>query len=61
MKNVEKLREVVEKLSDKDLNDLADTLKPEDIIEFSRGSKLSVLAKVLMRKPHLITLAKHLL
>ena len=61
MENAEKLREVVEKLSDKDLNDLADTLKPEDIIEFSRGSKLSVLAKVLMRKPHLITLAKHLL
>ncbi|MEM5778218.1 MAG: NAD(P)/FAD-dependent oxidoreductase [Candidatus Aenigmatarchaeota archaeon] len=59
--NVEKLREVVEKLSDKDLNDLADILKPEDIIEFSRGSKLSVLAKALMKKPSLIKLAKHLL
>ena len=35
--------------------------KPEDLIEFSRGSKLSVLAKALMRKPRLITLAKHLL
>jgi digeranylgeranylglycerophospholipid reductase len=61
LKNVEKLREVVEKLSDSDLNDLADALKPEDLIEFSRGSKLSVLAKALMRKPRLITLAKHLL
>jgi len=58
---VEKLREVVEKLSDDDLNDLVDALKPEDLIEFSRGSKLSVLAKALMRKPRLITLAKHLL
>lgn len=58
---IEKLREVVEKLSDNDLNDLADALKPEDLIEFSRGSKLSVLAKVLMRKPRLISLAKHLL
>jgi digeranylgeranylglycerophospholipid reductase len=58
---VEKLREVVEKLSDNDLNDLADALKPEDLIEFSRGSKLSVLAKALMRKPKLISLAKHLL
>jgi flavin-dependent dehydrogenase len=61
MKNVEKLREVAEKLSDEDLNDLVDALKPEDIIEFSRGSKLSVLAKALMRKPKLLTLAKHLL
>jgi digeranylgeranylglycerophospholipid reductase len=61
MKNVEKLREVAEKLSDEDLNDLVDALKPEDIIEFSRGSKLSVLAKALMRKPKLITLARHLL
>jgi digeranylgeranylglycerophospholipid reductase len=61
MRNIEKLREVVEKLSDNDLNDLADALKPEDLIEFSRGSRLSVLAKALMRKPRLITLAKHLL
>lgn len=61
MKNIEKLREVVEKLSDNDLNDLADALKPEDLIEFSKGSKLGILAKVLMRKPRLITLAKHLL
>lgn len=58
---VEKLREVVEKLSDDDLNDLADALKPEDIVEFSRGARLSVLAKALMRKPRLITLARHLI
>ncbi|MFB3890144.1 MAG: geranylgeranyl reductase family protein [Candidatus Bathyarchaeia archaeon] len=61
LKRVEKLRETLEKLSDQDLNDLVDALKPEDIIEFSRGAKLSVLAKVLMRKPRLIAIAKHLL
>jgi digeranylgeranylglycerophospholipid reductase len=61
LKRVEKLRETVEKLSDQDLNDLVDALKPEDIIEFARGAKLSVLAKVLMRKPRLIAIAKHLL
>ncbi len=61
MKKVEKLREVVEKLSDNDLNDLADALKPEDLIDFSRGSKLSVLAKVLMRKPRLLGIARHLI
>jgi digeranylgeranylglycerophospholipid reductase len=61
LKRVEKLRETLEKLSDHDLNDLVDALKPEDIIEFARGAKLSVLAKVLMRKPRLIAIAKHLL
>jgi digeranylgeranylglycerophospholipid reductase len=61
LKRVEKLRETLEKLSDQDLNDLVDALKPEDIIEFARGAKLSVLAKVLMRKPRLIGAAKHLL
>jgi digeranylgeranylglycerophospholipid reductase len=61
LKRVEKLREVLEKLSDQDLNDLVDVLKPEDIIEFARGSKLSILAKVLMRKPRLVGIARHLL
>ncbi len=61
LKKVEKLRETLEKLSDNDLNDLVDALKPEDIIEFARGAKLSVLAKVLMRKPRLVGIARHLL
>jgi digeranylgeranylglycerophospholipid reductase len=61
LKRVEKLRETLEKLSDQDLNDLVDALKPEDIIEFARGAKLSVLAKVLMRKPRLVGSARHLL
>jgi digeranylgeranylglycerophospholipid reductase len=58
---VEKLREVIEKLSDDDFNDLVDAITPEDMIELSRGARLSVLAKALMRKPRLITLARHLL
>jgi digeranylgeranylglycerophospholipid reductase len=61
LKKVERFREVLEKLSDEDFNDLVDVIRPEDIIEFSRGSKLSVLAKALMRKPKLISLAKHLI
>jgi digeranylgeranylglycerophospholipid reductase len=61
LRRVEKLRETLEKLSDSDLNDLIDALKPEDIIEFARGAKLSVLAKVLMRKPRLVSIARHLL
>ncbi|MCW4006993.1 MAG: NAD(P)/FAD-dependent oxidoreductase [Candidatus Bathyarchaeota archaeon] len=61
LKKVEKLRETLEKLSDQDLNDLVDALKPEDIIEFARGAKLGTLAKVLMRKPKLVGIARHLL
>lgn len=61
LKRVEKLRETMEKLSDQDLNDLVDALKPEDIIEFARGAKLAILAKVLMRKPMLVSIARHLL
>jgi hypothetical protein len=49
------------KLTDEDMNGLVDELRPEDIIEFSRGAKLSVLAKALMRKPSLLTIARHLL
>ena len=61
LKRVEKLRETLEKLSDSDLSDLVDALKPQDIIEFARGAKLSILAKVLMRKPSLVSIARHLL
>ena len=61
LKRVEKLRETLEKLSDQDLDDLVDALKPEDIIEFARGAKLSILAKVLMRKPRLVAISRHLL
>ena len=58
---VEKIREIMENLSDADFNMLADTFKPEDIVEFTRGAKLQVFAKALMRNPRLVTLARHLL
>lgn len=61
LRRVEKLRETLEKLSDKDLNYLVEALEPEDIIEFARGAKLNVLAKVLMRQPRLVGIARHLL
>lgn len=61
LKKVEKLRQVVEKLSDNDFNLLADVLAGEDLVEFTRGSGLGKLAKILMKKPKLALLAKHLL
>ncbi len=61
LQKVEKLRQVVEKLSDNDLNMLAKALDGDTLIELSRGNKLATLAKLLMKKPGLITLARHLL
>lgn len=61
LRNVEKVREVMEKLSDDDLDMLADALDGETIMELCHGSKLAVLAKILMRKPSLIKLAAHLI
>ena len=60
LKKVEKLRHVVEKLSDNDFNMLAEQLTGDDLVEFSRGSRLNVLAKILMKKPSLLKLAKYL-
>ena len=60
LKKVQKLREVVEKLSDNDLNMLAEALSGEDIVNFTRGNKILKLGKVLIKNPRLITLAKKL-
>jgi len=60
LKMVQKLREVMEKLSDGDLNMLARELDGDMLIEFTRGNKMATLAKVLMKKPKLIKLARHL-
>ncbi len=56
-----KLREVMESFSDEDLNWLVDYLKGEDLIEFARSSGFGKFAKILMKKPKLIKLARKLL
>jgi digeranylgeranylglycerophospholipid reductase len=61
LKKVERLRQVMEKLSDKDLDRLANALSGEIMVEFSRGNKFGTLAKVMMKNPRLIMLARHLL
>jgi digeranylgeranylglycerophospholipid reductase len=60
LKRVEKIKVVVEKLSDKDLNKLADALSGDDLVEFSRGNRLIKLAKILLKNPSLIPIAKKL-
>ncbi len=61
LEKVQKLREVFEKLSDDDLNMVAETLTGDDLIAFSKGNRLGVLAKILMKKPSLVKLARYLL
>ncbi len=61
LKKILKLRQVVEKLTDEELNWLADYLKGEELVDFARASGLKKLAFILMKKPRLVTLAKKLL
>ncbi len=58
LKKILRLREVMESMSDDDLNWLVDYLQGEDLVEFSRGSSgFGKLAKILMKKPKLLKLA----
>ncbi len=46
LQKVEKVREVMEKLSDEQMNDLADILSGEDLMGFAHGSRLPKLLKI---------------
>jgi digeranylgeranylglycerophospholipid reductase len=62
LKKILKLREVMESMTDDDLNWLVDYITGEDLVEFSRGSSgIAKLGKVLMKKPRLIKFARKLL
>jgi digeranylgeranylglycerophospholipid reductase len=56
-----KLRRAIEQLSDADLNYLAEELTGEDVVAFANGERLGKLAKILMKRPHLIKAAKELM
>lgn len=61
LKKVEKVREIVEKLSDEELNKMVEIVKPEDVIEWCRGARLPVLAKVIARFPRMLRFIPNLL
>lgn len=61
LRNIEKARNVIAKLSDEDLDMLVESVTGDDIVDFTRGKKLEKVAQILLRKPGLITLARHLL
>jgi len=61
LKKLIKLREVVERLSDDDLNYLAEELEGTDLVGFANARGFAKLAKVLMKKPRLLLLGRNLL
>ena len=56
-----RLREVTETLNNDELNWLADELYGVNLTEFSRARKFTLLAKILMKKPSLVLMARKLL
>jgi digeranylgeranylglycerophospholipid reductase len=61
LKKLVKLREVVESLSDDDLNFLADNLEGADLVGLARAKGFKKLAGIMMKRPKLILLARKLL
>ncbi len=61
LKRILKLREVIESMSDEDLDWLIDYISGNDLVDISRSSGFTRFAKILMKKPKLIKLARKLL
>lgn len=61
LRRVEKLREVLEDLSNNDLNYLSEKLEGEDLLDFTGGSGLSKLGKLLLKRPGMMKSARKLL
>ena len=59
LRRIEKMREVFEKMEDKDFNELVEIFKPEDILAVSNGDLITVL-KIIAKNPKLIKYAKFL-
>ncbi len=61
LKKLVKVRELVENLTDDDLNWLANYMTGEDLINLTRSSGIKRLAMLLMKKPRLLKFARKLL
>ena len=61
LNRIVKLREVLEALSNDELNFLVDYLKGEDLVDLSKANKFTLLAKILAKKPKLALLARKLI
>jgi digeranylgeranylglycerophospholipid reductase len=60
LKKILRLREVMEEMSNDDLNWLAEYLHGEDIVDISRSHGFMKFAKLLMKKPKMVKLARKL-
>jgi|TARA_B100001971_G_C18207864_1_gene548753 digeranylgeranylglycerophospholipid reductase len=56
-----KLRQSIEKLSDDDLNMISEHLTGEDVVDFANGKNFLKLAKIMMKRPKLVSVAKAML
>jgi digeranylgeranylglycerophospholipid reductase len=57
LSKVEKLREIMEKMSDDDFNFFADNLTPENLGDICSGKNMKILAKFVLKRPHLMRFA----
>ncbi len=61
LEKIFRLRQVAERLNDDELNWLAEYLSGEDLVNFSKSKGFGKLAKLLIKKPRLVTLARKLM
>jgi len=61
LKKLVKVRQVMESMNDEDLDWLASYLQGEDIVDISKSHGFLKLAKLLMKKPKMVKLARRLL
>ncbi|MFH1432624.1 MAG: NAD(P)/FAD-dependent oxidoreductase [archaeon] len=59
LSNVEKIVNILEKLTDSDMNMLADTITPQDICDLLNG-KIHKAIKIFLKYPKLATLIRHI-
>jgi digeranylgeranylglycerophospholipid reductase len=59
LKKVEKIKQMFDKMSDDDMNLLAESLDGKMLLEMAQGSKIVGLGKLLITRPRLLKLVKH--
>ncbi len=61
LKKVEKIKQMFDKMSDDDMNLLAESLDGKMLLEMAQGSKIAGIGKLLITRPRLLKLVKHLI
>lgn len=60
LRRIYKLRRAVEQLHDSDLDYISQRLTGEDVVDIANGRRLGMFARLLMKRPHLIKVAREL-